>query len=208
VIVLGLDPSQSTGFAMYQPPSRHSPNDEAAALAGMELGTLRAKGGDYEEKAGSLGAALVNLLRDPTTRKCRRIDLAVIERPLRTQPGAGGKKKVKFLGEETGEEAAAGSGLNAVISSNQMVGAICAILSAYRIPFITMDAREWRKLAYGFGTRPGWQRADWKRHARAMCAQHRIVVTNDDMAEAAWIAFAGAGTQTAKMMLERVRAAA
>jgi Holliday junction resolvasome RuvABC endonuclease subunit len=94
-----------------------------------------------------------------------------------------------------------------VISSNQMVGALSAIVGAYQIPFETIAPVSWRKQFLGFGTRPGWQRKDWKKAVRDRCAHLKITVTNDDMADAAGIAFAGASMQTFKMMQNQARAA-
>lgn len=189
MLILGLDPSQSTGWALY---------DTAASLSAIRAGTLRAVGDDYEHKSASLGQALMRLI------KADKPDFIVIERPLRTQPG-GGKKKLKFMGEET-DEKASGSGMNAVISSNQMVGSIAGIIGAFNLPFETIDSQTWRGTAYGFGRRPGWERKDWKRHAREKCSQVKITVTNDDMAEAVWIAFAGKACQTCRMLEARAAA--
>lgn len=189
MLILGLDGAQNTGWALY---------DVNASLSAVKAGVIKATGDDYEHKAASLGLGLVRLI------KADRPDFIVIEMPIRSQP-ARQVRKIKFMGEDHVEEAT-GSGLNAVISSNQMVGALSAIIGAYQIPFETIAPVTWRKQFLGFGTRPGWQRKDWKKAVRERCAQMRITVTNDDMADAVGIAFAGASLQTFRMMKARAAA--
>lgn len=179
MLIMSFDPGQTTGYALF---------DTMANLSAIRAGVIKSAGDDYEHKAASLGIGLVRLI------KADRPDFVVIEMPIRSQP-ARQVRKVKFMGEEQTAEAS-GSGLNAVISSNQMVGALSAIVGAYQIPFQTIAPVTWRKQFLGFGTRPGWQRKDWKRAVRERCAQLRITVTNDDMADAVGIAFAGKATDT------------
>ncbi|GHC79517.1 hypothetical protein [Limoniibacter endophyticus] len=190
MIILGLDAAQATGWAYY---------DTQASLSAIRAGTIKATGDDYEHKAATLGRGLVKLIKE------KRPDFVVIEMPIRTQPTKQ-KRSMKFMGEETVEEAA-GSGLNAVISSNQMVGAVSAIIGAYNLPFATIPSVSWRKQFLGFGTRRGWQRTDWKKAVRDRCSQLKIIVTNDDMADAVGVAFAGSQLQAAKMLEVERRAA-
>lgn len=185
MLILGLDPSQSTGWALY---------DTEASLSAIRAGVLKAIGDDYEHKSASLGFGLMKLI------KADRPDFIAIEMPIRTQPAQ--KRKVKFMGETAVEEAT-GSGLNAVISSNQMVGACAAIIGAYNIPFECIAPVSWRSHFLGFGRRAGWQRKDWKRATRDRCSQLKITVTNDDQADAVGISFAGAATQAFKMLERR-----
>lgn len=195
-LILGLDPSQKTGWALYDP---------ASDLSAIRCGTLKASGTDFEDKAASLAASLVALLkqdRDPRTRKVILPDFAVIERAPRQQYSQGGKKP-KFMGEAVEDEGGSAPGLSGTLSTNQMTGALCAILGAYGIPFETIMPVTWRKAAYGFGTHRGWKRPDWKRHAREQCSRMKIVATNDDSAEACWIAFAGKACQTYRMLTAR-----
>lgn len=182
-LILGLDAAQHTGWALY---------DTSASLSSIRAGVLKAVGDDYEHKSAALGFAVMKLI------KADRPDFIVMEMPIRTQPGKQ-VRKVRFMGETQVEEAA-GSGLNAVISSNQMVGACAAIIGAYNIPFETLAPVTWRKSFLGFGTHKGWVRKDWKRAVRERCQQLKITVTNDDMADAVGIAFAGAACQAFKMM--------
>lgn len=186
MLILGLDGAQNTGWALY---------DTASNLSAIRAGVIKSVGEDYEHKAASLGLSLVRLI------KADRPDFIVIEMPIRSQP-ARQTRRVKFMGEEQVEEVS-GSGLNAVISSNQMVGALSAIIGAYQIPFETIAPVTWRKQFLGFGTHKGWQRKDWKKAVRDRCSQLKITVTNDDMADAVGVAFAGASTQTFKMMQQR-----
>ena len=188
-MILGLDPSQSTGWALY---------DTEASLSAIRAGVIKAIGDDYEHKAAALGFGLVKLI------KANRPDFVAIEMPIRTQPGKI-TRKVKFMGEQV-EEQASGSGLNAVISSNQMVGACAAIIGAYGIPFECIAPVSWRAQFLGFGRRAGWQRKDWKRAVRERCGQLKITVTNDDMGDAVGIAFAGKACQTFRLMQSRAAA--
>lgn len=183
MLILGLDGAQNTGWALF---------DTAADLSAIRAGVIRSSGDDYEHKAASLGFGLMRLI------KADKPDFIVIEMPIRTQPGKV-KRSVKFMGEAK-EEETSGSGLNAVISSNQMVGALSAIIGAYQIPFDTIAPVTWRKQFLGFGTNKGWTRKDWKKAVRDRCMQLRITVTNDDMADAVGIAFAGSSLQAFKMM--------
>ncbi|MBB3144908.1 Holliday junction resolvasome RuvABC endonuclease subunit [Phyllobacterium trifolii] len=183
-LILGLDIATRTGFAYY---------DDQASLAAIRVGHIQCEGEEFEEKAAFLGRALVRLI------KADKPDFIIIERPIRAQPGGGGKRTMKFMGEEQQVEAK-GSGLNAVISSNQLVGAASAIIGAYGIPFDTIASVSWRKAFLGFGTHKGWERKDWKKAARDRCTQLKIKVTNDDQGEAVGIAFAGSGHDRVKMM--------
>ena len=182
-LILGLDPSQKTGWALY---------DTASPLSSIRCGVLKAIGDDYEHKSASLGFALMKLI------KADRPDFIAIEMPIRTQPGPP-KRTVKFMGEDKIEEGG-GSGLNAVISSNQMVGACAAIIGAFNIPFECIAPVTWRTQFLGFGRRPGWQRKDWKKAVRDRCGQLKIAVSNDDMADAVGVAFSGSACQTLKML--------
>lgn len=188
MIILAFDPAQTTGYAYY---------DDQAPLAAIEAGTIKCIGENYEDKAASLGRALVKII------KTKRPDFIAIEMPIRTQPAQ--RRTVKFMGEDEQVEAG-GSGLNAVISSNQLVGAISAIVGAYNIPFVTIPSVTWRKAFLGFGTHKGWGRKDWKKAVRDRCASLRIVVTNDDQADAVGIAFAGAHHMVVRALKAKVAA--
>lgn len=139
-VILGLDIASRTGWAYY---------DDKASLSAIRVGHIQCEGEEFEDKSAFLGKALVKLI------KSDRPDFVLIERPMRAQP-IGGKRTVKFMGEEQTVEAK-GSGINAVISSNQLVGAASAIIGAYNIPFETIASVSWRKAFLGFGTHKGWE---------------------------------------------------
>lgn len=200
MLILGLDPSQNTGWALY--------DTTEPKLGHIRAGVLKVKGtaGEFEENAGLLGRLLVDLIKD-----IGRPDFAVLERAPRQPYGAHKPKggTIKFMGEDIAAQdgdTAGGNGLQSTLSTNQMAAALSSVLGAFKIPFDTMTDSDWRKRSYGFGRNKGWKRADWKRHARQTCAMHKINVTNDDMAEACWIAYAGASLQVFKD-LERKSAA-
>ncbi len=188
-LILSFDPAQTTGYAYY---------DDQAPLAAIEAGTIKCVGESYEDKAASLGKALVKII------KAKRPDFVAIEMPIRTQPGQQ-KRNVKFMGEVEQVEAS-GSGLNAVISSNQLVGAIAAIVGAYGIDFVTIPSVTWRKHFLGFGTHRGWTRQDWKKAVRDKCASLRIVVTNSDQADAVGIAFSASHNMAVRALKARAAA--
>ncbi|MDQ0996901.1 Holliday junction resolvasome RuvABC endonuclease subunit [Phyllobacterium ifriqiyense] len=188
-LILSFDPAQTTGYAYY---------DDQAPLAAIEAGTIKCIGESYEDKAASLGRSLVKII------KAKRPDFIAIEMPIRTQPGQQ-KRNVKFMGEEQQIESS-GSGLNAVISSNQLVGAISAIVGAYNIEFVTIAPVTWRKSFLGFGTHKGWTRQDWKKAVRDRCASLRIVVTNSDQADAVGIAFAASHHAAVRALKAKVAA--
>lgn len=182
MLILGLDPSQTTGYAYYEP---------GESLSTINVGTIRAAGGSYEVKAATLAQGLVRLIAQ------RRPDFIAMEMPLRTAPGV--KRKKSFMGEEQEAQESFGA-LNAVISSNQMVGACAAIIGAYKIPFEMIAPITWRKHFLGFGRKPDWGRKDWKRATRQRCEQLKIRVTNDDQADAVGIAVAGEACQIFKSL--------
>ncbi|WP_313026866.1 hypothetical protein [Brucella sp.] len=191
MIILGLDQAQNCGFAIY---------DTNAPLSAIRVGVIRAKeekSDKYEDMSARLGLELMKLL------KVERPDFVALEQPIRTMPGGGGKvkAKVKFMGEEQVVEKAVGGGMNAVISSNQMTGAAAAIVGAFRIPFMTIAPVTWRKTFLGFGTRPGWERDDWKGATRARCTALKIKVTNNDQSDAVGVAVGASSSQIVKAMM-------
>ncbi|KFB10356.1 hypothetical protein [Nitratireductor basaltis] len=199
--IMGLDPSQSCGWAIY---------DDQLPISAMLCGVLKVKGvrGKFELNAGQLAPKLVELIKAQG-----KPDFAVIEQAPR-RPFSAGKNRgpeglLAGMGVEQESEAAGAAmgGLQATLSTNQMAATCAAVLGAYKVPFITMTDETWRKLSYGFGRNKGWGRAEWKKHARQKCGQVRITVTNDDMAEACWIAFAGASSQEFKMLQMQRQAA-
>lgn len=211
MLILGLDPSLTCGWAYYDP--------SATKLSSIVCGNLRAnkEAQDREHKAASVGRALNKLIKERG-----KPDFIVIEMPPRV-PFVGvnkGRKKPKFKTEldleiVTGHEpddgdggGPAGQGLGAFVSTNQIAAALATVAECYGIPFEMIKDESWRKSAYGFGRRSGWKRENWKKHARAMCSQHQIKATNDDMAEACWIAFAGKALQSVRLwMMQRGKAA-
>lgn len=191
MIILGLDQAQNCGYALY---------DTKAPLSAIRVGVIRAKeekSDKYEDMSARLGLELMKLL------KTERPDFVALEQPIRTMPGGGGKKKtkVKFMGEAQTVEKTVGGGMNAVISSNQMTGAAASIVGAFRIPFMTIAPVTWRKCFLGFGTRPGWERDDWKRAARERCSSLKIKVTNNDQSDAVGIVVGASCSQRVKAMM-------
>ncbi|WOC14992.1 hypothetical protein [Pseudochrobactrum sp. MP213Fo] len=202
-LILGLDPSQNTGWALYDP---------SREISTIRCGIIKftAEAGKFEQNASRLGRAFATFVKEQG-----RPDFAVIEQAPR-QPAGQFKAKaqvktVRFMGQEMpaqsgDDETSGGGGLQSTLSTNQMAAALASILGAYNVPFVTMTDSDWRKRAYGFGRQKGWARKEWKKHSRQQCMQQKIHVTNDDMAEACWIAFAGASSDEFKMLSMRAAA--
>ncbi|WP_193227619.1 RuvC family protein [Aureimonas psammosilenae] len=184
-LILGLDPAQVTGIALY---------DTARSLSAIQVNTFKAAGDCFEEKGGSIGRQLFGLIRS-LERDGRRPALIAMEAPLRQKVGI--KRKTTFMGQAGDDEPAAdGGGLNAVISSNQITGAIMCVVAVKDIPFVILSSSTWRKAFLGFGTHKGWTRDDWKKAVRQQCAREKIAVTNNDQADAVGIAIAAKNTDT------------
>lgn len=189
--ILGLDVATTTGWAFYDP---------ALPMAAIVSGSFRVQGKTPEEKAYDIASRMIRLFKEH-----KKPDFIVIEQPIRTAPVQ--KKAQKFMGQDTGAFQAQAGGLNAVISSNQLVGSIVGLIRGYGLSFEMVGSSSWRSNSFGFGTRKGWQRQDWKRHAKDRCAQMRIDVRNADEAEAVWIAFYGPKCQRYKLIENQVSAA-
>lgn len=189
MLILGLDIATTTGFAWYTTPPSNHVNDIRAALASIEPGSFKVVGETYEDRAADMGQRLIGLI------KPRRPDLVVIEQPMRNVVQH--RKQVRDFGGDH-EEMTINAGTALLL--NQLTGAAAAIVRAYNVPFLVMPSSTWRKAVYGFGTHKGWASKDWKKQARQKCAENNIVVTNDDMAEACWVAKAGETSASFKMM--------
>lgn len=187
MLILSLDIATTTGFAWY---------DTDASLSAIRAGSFKIGGEDFEHRAGEMGAVMVKMLRQ------QKPDFIAIEQPTRNVMQHR-KQGSDLAGQH--DELTINAGTSLLL--NQLTGAAAAIIHAYRIPFDVIAPTTWRKQFLGFGTHRGWTRKDWKRAARQRCQQLRINVTNDDQADAVGIAFAGAATQTFKMMLSQARAA-
>lgn len=192
MLVLGLDPSQKTGFAWY---------DTNRSLSAIRAGVIKAEGDCYEEMAGDLARKLGGMLR------AERPDFIAIEAPLRQKAPV--KRKAKLLGDDAPEQGAPDfGGLNAIISSNQITGALVGVASFKGIPWAMVSSGTWRKSFLGFGRQTGWARKDWKKATRERCAVLKIPVTNDDMADAVGVAFTAPGLPDFKFLQHRTEQAA
>ena len=178
-LILGLDIATTTGFSVY---SVHEP------LSTIKTGTIKAVGNNAEQKAASLSAELIRLFKD------QRPDFVAIEEPLRNLVPF--RKKTQSLIGETDQLTINPNALQ--LSS--MTGAAVAIISGFKIPWITIPSATWRKHFLGRGREKGWQRADWKRAAIERCRSLHIHVKNNDAAEAVGIALSGSVSQEFKRL--------
>lgn len=195
MIILGIDPAQTTGFAYY---------DLSRPLSAIEAGVIKCAPGKkipIETKAGQLGREFITLLRS------RRPDFVAIEEPGRRQFDVDDDDgDVDLVGDA--EQGPRKTGLQSIISSNQIVGGFAMICAVKDIPFTTIPAATWRKQFLGFARRSGFARKQWKAAAREKCAQLRITVTNDDMADAVGVAFAAVAEDKFKALRNQMARAA
>jgi hypothetical protein len=188
-MILGLDIATTTGFCWFDPPRTDDSADVRAALAAMRPGSFKVVGAEPEDKAADMAPHLIKLLK-PT-----KPDFIIIEAPARHV-----QQHDKVITDMHGTRTIKTINPGTTILLNQLTGAAVTIARAFNIPFMTVSEETWRKEAYGFGRKKGWQRAHWKKHARQLCAAKGISVTNDDQAEACWIAFVGWRSQTYRLM--------
>lgn len=209
MLILGLDIATTTGFAWY---------DDKASMSAIRTGLIKAQGENAEEKAASLALQLRELFYETAPSGERRLvkpDFVAIERPL--------PNIMQF--EKFTDDLVDGQAASNTVNPNQMllptyIGAAVAIIAAYRIPFETIAPQSWHKAYYGSGFKPpkkfmkikrhpqgGKWVNDWKACAVDRAHALRIEVKNADAAEAVGIAFAGAATQTFRMLQNRQAAA-
>jgi hypothetical protein len=195
MLILSFDIATTTGYCWFEPPARDDAVNLRAAFASMRPGSFKVTGEEPEDKAADMAPHLIKMFRQG------KPDLLVIEQPKRhvqqhekVVSDLYGRRNVKTINPAT------------TILLNQLTGAVVTVARAYDIPFVTIPEDTWRREAYGFGRKRGWQRKDWKKHARELCQLKGIHVTNDDQAEACWIAYAFWRSQAFKM-LQRQRAA-
>lgn len=184
-LILGMDIATITGFAFYVPGEN---------LATIRTGTLKFAGNCAEEKAGDMATQLIRLIR------ADKPDFVAFEAPMRN-----------IVSFKRKRETLAGAVEDSTINPNalQLTGLACAaaaIISAYRIPWISIPSATWRKHFLGRGREKGWQRADWKRAAIERCRMLKINVKSNDAAEAVGIAMAAEASQPFKMLKAKISA--
>ncbi|TIN80726.1 hypothetical protein [Mesorhizobium sp.] len=180
-LILGLDIATLTGFAWYEPGS---------SLSSIKTGLIKAVGENAEEKAESLGRQLRDMI------KGNRPDFVAIEQPMRNVVSF--KKTRQTLTGPVDEQTINPNAL-------QLEGLVCAAVAiiggGYGIPWETIPSSTWRSCFLGFGRRPGFDRAAWKKAAVDRCRLLKVDVRNSDAAEAVGIAFSAVNTQRYKMLL-------
>lgn len=182
MMILGLDIATTTGFAWYDP---------SASMSTIRTGIITASGNNAEEKAADIAQQLVVML------KAERPDFVAIEQPMRNVVMFK-KKKHDMAGEH--EESTINPN---ALQLSSLSGAAVAIVSAYRIPWVTIPSSSWRSQFLGYGRKPGFQSKDWKKAAMERCQMLKIPVKRHDAAEAVGVAFAATASQHYKMMQAR-----
>lgn len=184
MMILGLDIATTTGFAWYDP---------TASMSTIRTGIITAVGDNAEAKAASIATQLVAML------KSERPDFVAIEQPMRNVVTFK-KKKRDMVGEK--EEQTINPN---ALQLSSLSGAAVAIVSAYRIPWLTIPSSTWRSQFLGYGRKSGFASKDWKKAAMERCQLLKIPVKRHDAAEAVGVAFAASASQEFKML--QVRAA-
>ncbi|NNV20557.1 hypothetical protein EHE22_08980 [Ochrobactrum pseudogrignonense] len=182
MLILGMDIATTTGFAWYDP---------SASMSTIRTGIITSTGENAEEKAASIATQLVAMI------KAERPDFVAIEQPMRNVVMF--KKKKHDIAGEHDETTINPNALQ--LSS--LSGAAVAIISAYRIPWLTIPSSTWRSQFLGYGRKPGFASKDWKKAAMERCQSLKIPVKKHDAAEAVGIAFAASGSQQFKMLQRR-----
>lgn len=178
-LVLGLDVATTTGFALYT---------VGETLSTIQTGTIKAHGENAEQKAAYLSAELIRIFKQ------EKPNFVAIEEPLRNIVPFR-KKSESFVGEV--EQITINPN---TLQLSSMTGATVAILTGFKIPWVTIPSSTWRKHFLGFGRKTGWKREDWKRATIERCRSLRIQVKNNDAADAVGIAMAGAASQEFKLL--------
>src|SRR5690606_13632265 len=129
--------------------------------------------------------------------KARRPDCVTIEQAMRNVVTF--KKKRNDMAGEKEEQTINPNALQ--LSS--LSGAAVAIISAYRIPWLTIPSSTWRSQFLGYGRKPGFASMDWKKAAMERCQMLTIPVKKHDAAEAVGIALAATASQQYKMLQMR-----
>ncbi|MFD1199558.1 hypothetical protein ACFQ3K_14725 [Brucella gallinifaecis] len=179
MIILGLDIATTTGFAWYDP---------SASMSTIRTGIITSIGDNAEDKAASIATQLVTML------KAERPDFVAIEQPMRNVVTFK-KKKTDMAGDK--DETTINPN---ALQLSSLSGAAVAIISAYRIPWLTIPSSTWRSQFLGYGRKPGFASKDWKKAAMERCQMLKIPVKKHDAAEAVGIAFAASGSQQFKML--------
>lgn len=182
MLILGLDIATTTGFAWYDP---------SASMSTIRTGIIQSVGDNAEEKSASIATQLVTML------KAERPDFVAIEQPMRNVVMFK-KKKQDFAGEH--DETTINPN---ALQLSSLSGAAVAIISAYRIPWLTIPTATWRTQFLGYGRKPGFVSKDWKKAAMERCQSLKIPVKRHDAAEAVGVAFAASGSQQFKMLQRR-----
>lgn len=179
-LILGIDIATTTGCALYDP---------AKNISAIDAWSFKVKGESHEQKAYDMGLRIIEILKE------KRPTFVALEAPKKNLITH--RKTVQTL---VGDHDEAAMNPASVILPNQLTGAVLAVLAGFGLPFCTIPDSTWRKQFLGFGRKPGWQSADWKRASRDRCDQLGVHVTNNDQSDAVGVAFAAPSHEAFKMM--------
>jgi len=166
-MLLSLDPSTRTGYALCEP---------FTGRPVIRCGSWHAPKGEDTYRSRFLGRELIRLLKE------EQITRAAIEIPMAVPPAPRKVQKVTALGFETVMETQ-----GSVQTQNLLNGihhVLCFTLAMYRIPFHRVGVKEWRKHTLGNGNIPG---AESKKRCKSLLESMGVYVANQDEAEAGGI---------------------
>lgn len=168
--IMAFDVSKAkTGWALW---------DDSQHYSAMRVGSFKSTGDSLFETVQSFHPQFVKAIRD------NEPDYVGFEEALPNIPSF--RTNSSDLG---GEFQKLTVNAKSSLVLQRLIGDVQAVLIGLRVPHESVPVETWRHAFLGYGRKKGFQRADYKKAARAMCETMGIHVTNDDQAEACGLAF-------------------
>ena len=153
-LILGFDPSKSTGWALFSPERER----EDGNFSHIECGVFQMPDkADHYYTSDQIGMKVANLLRGIKERHKRLPDFAVLEQQILAK--------------------IANTSADAMIYPWIASSSIVATLANFGIPYGTLMPSSWRKSFFGQGFKPPLDKKgknDWKTAAVDLCEQRGI----------------------------------
>ena len=153
-LILGFDPSKSTGWALFSPERER----EDGNFSHIECGVFQMPDkADHYYTSDQIGMKVANLLRGIKERHKRLPDFAVLEQQILAK--------------------IANTSADAMIYPWIASSSIVATLANFGIPYGTLMPSSWRKSFFGRGFKPPVDKKgknDWKAAAVDLCEQRGI----------------------------------
>lgn len=173
-----LDVATRCGWALW--------TDRGSESPAVSCGSWPCIGRDFDEKCAVLSDHLTETLRGQRRRQAPVVK-AAIEAPIRRLPT---RKRMRDDGVEVDELA---SNPHTMLVLPAMIGAACAILRQFGVPWTIVAPSTWRKVALGTGRAPvgkgtAWFKSEMRMRAEILGAKLDFRVPNHDAADAVGIA--------------------